>query len=157
MISLPCCIHGRDYGNSTVWGRNLHVDPSTMWQDKSESTRCRHVYPGYWELMTYYTIQIVSWYHNKNTASWWWATYRPSLITVWLIGLGLKLLRKPGQNRKFSLNVNKKPWMFWFYIEILKKILVLCSYKFRMPFSYLPFGAKSVCTNTWRMFLLTWR
>ncbi len=28
----------------------MHVDPSTMWQDKSESTRCRHVYPGYWEL-----------------------------------------------------------------------------------------------------------
>ncbi len=27
------------------------VDPSTMWQDKSESTRCRHVYPEYWELV----------------------------------------------------------------------------------------------------------
>ncbi len=33
----------------TVWGRDLHVHPSTMWQDKSECTRCHHVYPGYWE------------------------------------------------------------------------------------------------------------
>ncbi len=33
-----------------MWSRNLHVDPSTMWQDKYASTRCRHVCPGYWEL-----------------------------------------------------------------------------------------------------------
>ncbi len=33
-----------------MWGGNLYVDPSNMWQDKSESTRCHHVYPGYWEL-----------------------------------------------------------------------------------------------------------
>ncbi len=49
---LPCCLYGRSYVWKlfTVWGRNLHVGPSTRWQDKSEYTRCRHVYPGYWEL-----------------------------------------------------------------------------------------------------------